>query len=234
MPDDRFADLDARTRAGERLADLDEREPAPPEPPRRRPSYMWVVGVAAVILIAVVSLNTLDDPGEAARGPAVGEPMPRFAAPSARGPLDGDANVNQSGSDPAPGDTPACEVRLEGAIRSCDLDARPLVLTFIVPTAACAEFVDRVERLRPRFDGVNFVTVVSAPKERAVELVDEHGWEQPVVVDRNGVLLTRYRLNLCPNVVLVGKGGVVRDVKTADEEWTDAQLAAAVRRLGRG
>jgi hypothetical protein len=230
VPDDRFADLGSGARAGDRLAELDQSEPEPRhEPPRRRASYTWVVGVAAVILIAVVSLNTLDEPGEARGGPPAGQPIPRFAAPSAEANLDIEANVNQSRSDPAPGDTPACEVRVPGAIRSCDLTSKPLVLTFIVPTPECKEFVDRVERLRPRFPGVNFLAVVSGRREPAVEAAEERGWRQPVAIDQSGVVLTRYRLGLCPNVVFAYEGGIVRATKTQAHTWTDAELAAAIR-----
>jgi hypothetical protein len=231
VPDDRFADLGSGTSAGDRLADLDRDAPEqrPEPPPRRRGSYSWVVGVAAVILIAVVSLNTLDDPGEARAGPPVGEPIPRFAAPSAEADLDIDANVNQSRSDPAPGDTPACDVEVPGAIRSCDYTSKPLVLTFIVPTPACEEFVDRVERLRKGFPGVNFVTVVSGPRDQAVEAAADRGWEHPVAIDKSGVVLTRYRLGLCANVVFAYPGGEVRATQTRAQDWTDAQFEAAIR-----
>jgi hypothetical protein len=232
VPDDRFADLGGGTRAGDRLADLDEREPTP-QPPRRRASYTWVVGVAAVILIAVVALNTFDDPRQGRSGPPIGEPIPRFAAPAAGSGLEFDANVNQTASDPAPGDTPACDVSDEGALRSCDYTSKPLVLTLIVPTAECEDFVDRVERLRERHPRVNFVTVISGQPKEADKAVAKRGWGQPVALDRNGDILTRFRLGLCPNVIVASKGGIVRDVKTADEKWTDAQLSAAIERVER-
>jgi len=229
VPDDRFADLGSRKRAGERLADLDRGDPQPPPRPRRA-SYTWVVGVAAVILIAFVSLNTLDEPREGGSGPPVGKPIPQFAAPTAGSGLDFDANVNQSAADPAPGDTPACEVRDSGALRSCDYTSKPLMLTFIVPTAACEEFVDRVERLRARFPGVNFVTVISGQAKQSEEVVRDHAWKQPVALDRNGDVLTRYRFGLCVNVVLASRGGVVRETKTRAQSWSDAELRAAIER----
>ncbi|MEA2404370.1 MAG: hypothetical protein QOE08_1017, partial [Thermoleophilaceae bacterium] len=103
MPEDRFGDLGPRDeprppRAAERLAELDEREPES-RPPTRRPagrSYTWVVGVAAVILIAVVGINSLPHAGEGIRGPRAGSEIPAFAAPSATGPVDGDVNLKQS------------------------------------------------------------------------------------------------------------------------------------------
>lgn len=234
MPDDRFADLGSGTRAGERLADLDRDEPQRPQPPpRRRASYTWVVGVAAVILIVVASLNTLDEPREGRSGPPIGEPIPAFAAPAAGSDLDFDANVNESAEDPAPGETPACDVRDEGALRSCDFTSKPLVLTFIVPTPECEAFVDRVERLRPQFPNTNFVTVISGHAASAEEVVREHTWRQPIALDRNGDILTRYRFGLCANVVFASRGGIVRETKTRAQSWSDAELRAAIERTAK-
>jgi hypothetical protein len=231
VPDDRFADLGGGTSAGDRLADLDRREPEPrPEPPRRRGRYTWVVGVAAVIAIGVVLINSTSHEGRGTDGPPVGKPLPRFAAPAVDGPLDGDPNINQSASDPSPGNTAACDVRLPGAVRSCDFTSKPVVLTVIAPTGECEDFVDRVERLRARFRGVNFLTEMSASnKDKAARIAGEHGWRQPVVVDRNGAVLTLYRISFCATVVFAYRGGVVRATKTSAQKWTDAQLAAAVR-----
>jgi hypothetical protein len=231
VPDsgDRFADLSA----GERLAELDEREPEKrAEPPRRRGRYTWVVGVAAVIAIAVVALNSLPHAARGSSGPKVGKPLPRFAAPDARTGAGLDPNINQDADDPAPGDTPACEVPRKGAVRSCDYTSKPLVLTFIAPTSSCERYLDGVEQLRARFPDVNFVAVLSASNEGdAAKLVKQHGWAEPVALDRNGSLLTLYRVSFCPTVVLAGRGGVVRKIKEPEQKWSDARLAAEIRRL---
>jgi hypothetical protein len=227
VPDDRFGDL----RAGERLAELDRHdEDARPQPPRRRGRFTWVVGVAAVIAIAVVALNSLPNPGRGTDGPEVGKPLPRFAAPNAAVAADFDPNINQDASDPAPGKTPACDV--PGAVRICDYTSKPLVITFIAPTGACESFLDRVERMRARFPGVNFVAVLSATDEKAgEELVRERGWKQPVALDRNGSILTLYRVSFCPTVVLASKGGIVRNIEEPEKKLSDAELAAAIRRV---
>jgi hypothetical protein len=231
--DDRFADLGSGTRAGDKLADLDRTEPEerqrPTQPPRRG-KYTWVVGVAAVIAIAVVTINSGTNPARGSDGPPNGKPLPRWAAPDARSGADLDPNLNQNASDPAPGKTPACEVPPEGAIRSCDYTSKPLVLSFIAPTSACEGFVDRIESLRSRFPGVNFVTVLTASDEDdAAKLVEEHGWEQPVALDRNGTVLTRYRISFCPTVVFAYEGGTVRATKTEANKLSDATLAAEIR-----
>src|SRR5262249_37458226 len=153
--------------------------------------------------------------------------IPRFAAPAALGPLDGDPNVKQSPNDKgAANKTPACDVRLPGALRICDYESKPLVLTFIVPGAGkCEGFLDRVQRLRPRFRGVNFVAVVSgAQKGRVDSLVRDHGWTFPVAVDRNLAVFNTYRVALCATVVFALPGGTVHQVKVEAQNWNDTQL----------
>ncbi|HEY0517066.1 MAG TPA: hypothetical protein VGD00_08100, partial [Solirubrobacteraceae bacterium] len=72
MPEDRFGDLgEPRPSAGERLADLERTDPERPSAPRRREpgrSYMWVVGVAGVIAIAVAGINSLGNAGGGSNG----------------------------------------------------------------------------------------------------------------------------------------------------------------------
>jgi peroxiredoxin len=236
VPEDRFGDLGG-TSAGERLADLDRTDPEQPprrEQRRREPgrSYMWVVGVAGVIAIAVVAINSLGNAGRGIEGPTVGQPIPKFAAPSATGNLKGDPNVKQSKNDDgAPNDTPACEVRLPGALRSCDYTSKPLVLTFIVPGAKdCEAFLDRLQRVKARYPGVNFLGVVSGTGEdRVRKLVADHGWTFPVAIDRNLAVFNTYRVSLCATSVFAYSGGIVRSSKVEAQQYTDAQLNAAIR-----
>jgi hypothetical protein len=237
-PDDRFGDLgEPRPSAGERFADLDRTDPERPSGPRRREpgrSYMWVVGVAGVIAIAVAGINSLGNAGGGSNGPQIGKPIPKFAAPSATGNLKGDPNVKQSKDDSgAPNKTPACEVRLSGALRSCDYTSKPLVVTFIVPGAKdCEGFVDRLQRLRPRYPGVNFLTVVSGAKEdRVKSLVADHHWTFPVAVDRNLAVFNTYRVSLCATSVFASRGGIVRNTKVEAQKYTDAELNTAIRAI---
>lgn len=224
--DDRFADL----RAGDRLADLDRQEPEPEPPPRRRGRYTWVVGVAAVIAIVVVAINSLPNPARGSDGPQVGEPIPHFAAPDARVPADFDPNINQSASDPAEGDTPACDVPGENVVRSCDHTDKPLLITFIAPTAECEAYLDRVDRLAQRFPGVNFLAVLSAAdEEKGAEILAERGWRQPVALDRNGAILTLYRVSFCPTTVFAREGGIVRSTST--KTLSDADLVRKIKAL---
>lgn len=252
MPEDRFGDLGeprppepetetepkrAGTRAGDRFADLDRTHPEEPrarQPRRLEPgrSYMWVVGVAGVIAIAVVAINSLPNAGRGSSGPIAGKPLPKFAAPSATGPLDGDPNVKQSRDDlGTPNKTPACDVREAGALRSCDYTSKPLVVTFIVPGAKdCEAYLDRLQIVKARYPGVNFVAVVSGTgKDRVRRLVADHGWTFPVAVDQNLAVFNTYRISLCATSVFAYRGGIVRGSKVEAQRFTDTELNAAIR-----
>src|SRR3954471_6655244 len=229
VPADRFPDLGSGTRAGEKLADLDRREPERrPEPPRPRGRYTWVVGVAFVILIAIVMLNTIEHENAASSGPINGKPLPHFAAPAVLSSLDGDPNIKQGpGDDSVANHTPACEVHNDGALRSCDYTNKPLVITMIVPTSDCEGYLDRVDRMRRRFPGVNFLAIISGPRDKARESARSHTWRQPIMSDDNGALLSLlHGPPYCATSVFAYRGGVVRSTKTSAQKWSDRQLAA--------
>jgi hypothetical protein len=232
VSEDRFGDL-GTPRAAEQLAELDEREARPPQPPRR-PSgrYVWVVGVAAVIAIAVAGINSLGNAGGGINGLPPGTRLPKFAAPSATGPLDGDANVKQSAGDQGTNnETAACDVELEGAIRSCDYTSKPFVLTFIVPGAKdCEGFLDRLQRVYRSYPRVNFMAVLSgAKKGEAGSLVRKHGWTFPVVFDRNLALFNTFRVSVCATSVFAYRDGTVRRSVVETQHLSDSQLATEIR-----
>jgi hypothetical protein len=240
VPEDRFGDLgpgrDTPPSAAEKLADLDAREPESAEPPpSRRPagrSYTWVVGVAAVILIAVVGINSLPHAGEGIRGPHVGSELPAFAAPSATGPLEGDVNLKQGPDDKRfRNKTAACDVHVPGVVNICDLRARgPVVVAFIgVPGAKkCEAQLDRIDRIAREFRGVSFVGVASGRDKKTIaRLVKRRGWRLPVAVDQRGDLFTLYRAAICPTIVFAHRGGQVS--ASTIRPLTDARFRQLVR-----
>jgi peroxiredoxin len=238
VPEDRFGDLGGPregTRAGDKLADLDRREPEPDAgpPAPRRPSgrYVWVVGVAAVIAISVAGINSLGNAGGGSNGPTPGEPLPKFAAPTPDGTLDGDANVKQSADDQGvQNKVAACDVPPEGALRLCDYLGKPMVITFIVPGApGCEAFLDRIQRAQARYPRVRFLVVVSGKDRPTVKkLVDRHGWTFPVGVDPNLAVFNTYRISLCATAVFAYRDGTVRDSVVKAQDLTDAELATEI------
>jgi hypothetical protein len=242
VPDDRFGDLgpsDDRSTA-ERLQELDElaaeeerqSKPAGP-PPRPAGRYMWVVGVAFVIVIAIAGINALRHSGGGLRGPRVGETLPAFAAPLATGQLNGDANVKQTTAQSnRAGAELACQVDLPGSINSCTLSRKPLVLSVIVPgVAKCENQLDLFQRLAPRYPSAQFAAVVSGKKRPEVAaLVKRHGWTFPVAVDPDLAVFNLYRVAICPTTVFAKPGGTV--AFSTIRPLTESQVTNELRAIG--
>jgi peroxiredoxin len=238
VAEDRFGDLGGdeprKPSAAERLAAGDaaelaaERKLEQSKAPRPSSAYSWVIGIVFLMAVAVAGVNALRSNGPGALGPRTGHQLPVFAAPLATGPLDGDANVKERKSQP--GHTFACDVHEAGAVNVCDLRRKPVVMTFMFTRLAdCAPQLDRVERVRREFPGVNFVAVVIRQKKAAAaKLVRSHGWGFPVLLDRDGQVSNIYGIGGCPTTIFARKGGRVRATRLG--KLTEAQLRAEVRR----
>jgi hypothetical protein len=236
VPEDRFGDLGADQRgAAERLAELDELDAAaeraaqPGPPPRPRGRYMWVVGVAFVIVVAVAGLNAVRHSGGGLRGPAVGSTLPEFAAALASGSSDDAANIRQR---PAGGKPSACQVSVPGSITSCALSAKPLVLSVIVPgVTKCEQQLDLYQRLAGRFPGAQFAAVVSGKERPAVAtLARRHGWTFPVAVDPDLRVFNMLHVAICPTTAFVARGGRVS--YTTIRPLGAGQIAQRLRAIG--
>lgn len=202
-----------------------EREEKSPGPPRPAGRYTWVVGVAALIVVIVVAINSLPNAGRGYRGPKEGNQMPLFAAPDVRGDLDGDANIKQdAGDDDAGNDTPACAVELDDVITACDLfEAKPLVLALSVPSSDCEDQLKAMERLSRDRTDVQFAAVVSGrPKAKVEEVVKRNGVTFPVMVDRDLAVFNLYRVAYCSTAV-VDRGGTMREFR-ANKPLTEDEL----------
>jgi hypothetical protein len=233
-PDERDPD---RRSAGEKLAELDERDPEPdhpsrrpPEPPRPSGRYMWVVGVAAFVLLVVVLVHQLrTGSGAFIRGPEVGKPLPEFAAPTVDGP-DRDANIvpRSQGSKAHP----ACEVTVPGSLNICSQENKPVVVSFLFLRGAnCKPQFDRIDRAYQRFGrDVNFVGVFfERDRAKVRDAVKKHRWRFPIVVDRDGAITNLYAVGGCPTTVFANKGGTVRLTRTGNLD--DSQLARLIQGL---
>ena len=202
-----------------------EREEKAPGPPQPRGRYTWVVGIAALIVIIVVAFNSLPNAGRGYRGPKEGKQLPLWAAPDARGELDGDANVKQGSSDDDTGnDTPACDVELDDVITVCDLFAeKPLVLALSVPSADCEDQLEAMERLSGERTDLQFAAVVSGrSKDKVREVIERTGVTFPVAVDRDLAVFNLYRVAYCSTAV-TAKGGVLREFR-ANKPLSEAAL----------
>jgi hypothetical protein len=190
--------------------------------------YVVAVGVLFLAVIVFVSVNTVS---HKPIGLAPGDQAPRFAAPSATGTIDKDANV-----DPRK----ACGVRGPGVIRICDYFDRPLVLTawFSRCGGHCEPQLDRIQRIRSRFPGVAFVGLdVRDSLDKARRKVAEQGWTFPMALDRDGAVSGLYGVVVGPTTFFIyprnrpGRSGVLRDVvrHELDARALTAQIEALVR-----
>lgn len=246
--EDRFGDLGARPgrdedgpSAAERLEEEDRLRPEPDMPPKRpevpRPAnkYAWAVGIVMLMGISVLLFTTaLPNIGAGVSGPPRGEALPDFAAPSATGNLEGDANVLQSRTDTQKGVPPACEVRGDDVVNICDLRKRPVLLTFIFDRGAdCNPQIDRVQRVSDEFPGVSFVTVFFTDEERAeiAALVRRRGWTMPVAIDADGAVANLYNVGGCPTTVVARAGGEV--VAKRRRNLTEDELRGLLGKIAR-
>lgn len=251
MPEDRFGDLgpgasespsakepEPKHSAAERLSELDAKRPETERPsgppPSARPGsrYAWVVGVAAAIVIVAVAINSLPNTGRGFRGPEPGAALPAFAAPSATGDSDEDANVRQEGpgGTSLEGSIPACDVEAPEVVNLCDLRDKPLVVTLLVP--GCEDQLDRVESVSRSFPNVNFVGVISGKSRAEVaEIVAAHDWSFPVAADPDLAVFNLYRAGDCPTTTFAYPGGEVRDTRLGTLEVRE--LAAEIREVMR-
>jgi thiol-disulfide isomerase/thioredoxin len=188
----------------------------------RRPGVL--VGVIALAVLAYILVNTLRTEGPGSRGLSAGSRMPAFAVPLALSALDGDANVSAR----------ACSVRGPDILNSCQLTERgPVVLGFFAePSARCDDEIDRLDRLRSRFPGVQFAAVaIRGSRDALRRRVRDRGWRLPVGYDRDGAVANAYAVAVCPTITLARRGGeVLRTVLGSQDE---GRLAAEIGELGR-
>jgi len=202
---------------------------ARPEDVRRavRP-YAVAIGIIFLIVIVFVSVNTINN---RPIGLQAGDPAPRFAAPSATGTINRDANVNPK---------KACGVHGKDVVNICDYFDRPLVLTawFSKCGGHCVPQLDRVQQILRRFPGVAFVGLdVRDSLEKARGVVLKNGWTFPMALDRDGAVSALYGVVVGPTTYFIypsdrpGRAGVLRESVRAelDEATLRRHVEALVR-----
>ena len=240
MAEDRFGDLrrdgaEPQRSAADLLAAGDDAEVAAErkleqrKAPKPSSAYSWVVGIAFLILIVVVGLNSLPNAGEGIKGPKPGTVIPSFAAPLAAGAVNADVNIKANTKQP--GRTLACEVHLASALNGCELRKHPSVIVFAGTRGAnCLPGLDRVERVRASFPQVRFAGIlIRMGHDQAAKTVRDRGWGFPVAYDRDGQLTNIYGIGVCPTTVFARRGGKV--VATKLGTLTEAELRAELRRI---
>jgi hypothetical protein len=216
-------------------------EPPPartPPPARGRhnaPSrYVWVVGAAALVLVVVLIVATLQQgTGRGARGVPTGDVMPPFAVPLALSRLEGDANLATGSGQGEAGAVPACSVRGPRVLNGCALRQRgPVVLAFFTTRGRdCVAQLDALQRVRNQVPAtVQFAAIaIRGARDDIRRLIREHRWSFPIGYDHDGALANAYHVQVCPQLTFARRGG--RVAETTFGALGDAELAAKARRL---
>ena len=194
--------------------------PGRPRPPAGASRYTWIVGVAAVLALAYITLNTLGTDAPGSRGVPKGEKLPPFAVPLALSNLEGDAQV-----DPAK----ACKVRGPRVLNSCQLAARgPVAIAFFATKSdRCERQIDVVERVRRRFPDIGFAAVsVRGNRAEVRRQVRRRGWGMPVGYDHAGAVTNAYAVAICPTITFAARSG-----KVVSTSFSLLGEAALVKRL---
>jgi hypothetical protein len=211
---------------------------------RPEPRYGRYVGLLALVILVLITINTIATKPNGARGIEPGHTIPPFAAPLALGTLSGDVNVATHADEGAAGRIPACSVREPGALNVCELyRGRPLVLALFVDAGSCPDVLGEMQTLAGAFPAVSFAAVAIKGERRSLlALMRKHRLRSVRVgFDRDGVLASLYKVASCPQVSFVLPGGVVQSPALLD---TPSPLtlrtrvaalvaAAAARKTGR-
>ena len=136
----------------------DDREREAAEARRAARPYSIAVGIVFLGVIVFAGINARAKQRRGRAGPGEGRRIPLFAAPTATGTLDGDANIDQGEVVDGKRRGSACQVKgsRDDVLRICDYFDRPLVIVawFKRGCGTCQPQLDAVERVRRRFPGV--------------------------------------------------------------------------------
>jgi hypothetical protein len=200
------------------------------------PRYGRYVGLLALVILVLITVNTVLTKPNGARGIEPGHAIPPFAAPLALGTLKGDVNVATYANEGSAGRTPACAVRGPGVLNVCELYRdRPLVLALFVDASSCPDVLGDMQALAGSFPAVSFAAVaIKGERKPLLALMRKRGLRSVrVAFDRDGILAGLYKVASCPQVSFVLPGGAVQSPALLDTPSLQtlrarvAELAAA-------
>lgn len=171
----------------------------------------WV-GVLALAILVLITLNTILTKPNGATGVSEGTRLPAFALPLVTGNLLGDANVAKHADEGANGKRSACSVRGPRILNVCELyEEGPVVLALFVDTGGCQRILDDMRALGRAYPGVRFAAVsIKGDRAGLRKLVYRDRLSFPVGIDEGGTLAGLYKLASCPQITLAYPGGVVQ------------------------
>jgi len=194
--------------------------------------YGWFVGLVALLLFALITVNTIETTPNGSSGIAPGHTIPSFAVPLALSSLQGDANVATRAHQGAAGNVPACSIHSAEVLNVCAMyDRGPLVLVLFVNGGSCPDVLDELERLAPSFPGLQIAAVeIRGSRSALRSLVRRRGLTFPVGYDDDGILVSLYKDTSCPQITFTYPGGTVAEPALLHQP-TYATLRARVDEL---
>ena len=180
--------------------------------PRRVPRYGGYAGLLAVLILVLITINTIVTKPNGVRGLTPGEQMPPFAVPLALGDLRGDADTATRADQGAAGRVPACQERGPQILNVCQLyEGAPVVLALFVDGGSCPAVLSDMQALSGSFPGVRFAAVaIKNGRAQIRRLIRSHALTLPVGLDGDGALAALYKVATCPQVTFAYPGGEVQ------------------------
>jgi hypothetical protein len=203
------------------------------EYPRR---YSRYVGVLALAILVLITINTLLTKPNGAKGIEPGHRVPPFAVPLAAGALNGAADVATHADAGAAGRVPACAERGPGILNICELYERgPVVLALFVDAGSCPAVLSDMQALASAFPNVGFAAVaIKGERKALLALMRKRALTRVQVgFDEEGALMGLYKMASCPQVSFVRPGGIVQSPALLSTP-SRATLRARVRALVAG
>lgn len=193
-------------------SERDERPGADADPKVEGPRYGRYVGLLGILILALITINTISTKPNGDTGVPPGRHAPPFAVPLALGTLPGDANVATANDLGAAGRVPACTVRGSQVLNMCQLyEQGPVVLALFVAGQSCPDVLSDMQSLVASFPQVRFAAVaIKSTRASVRRLVAKLHLTFPVGLDPDGALAALYELATCPQVSFVEKGGVIQ------------------------
>jgi hypothetical protein len=186
-------------------------EPSGPRP-RTTPRYGGIVGAVALVILVLITINTLVTKPNGVKGLGPGEQLPPFAVPLALGSLSGDADTARHADEGSAGRVPSCQERGTQILNVCQLYERaPLMLALFVDGGSCPDVLSDMQALAPSFPGVRFAAVaIKGNRAKVRKLIRSRGLTLPVGLDSDGALAALYKVATCPQLTFAYPGGEVQ------------------------
>jgi hypothetical protein len=181
-------------------------------PKRATPRYGGYVGLLVILILVLITINTIVTKPNGVKGLAPGEHLPPFAVPLALGSLNGDADTATHANDGAAGRVAACQERGSQILNICELyEGAPVVLTLFVDGGSCPDVLGDEQQLASSFPGVRFAAIaIKGGRSQVRRLIHSRGLQMPVGLDNDGALAALYKVGTCPQVTFAYPGGEVQ------------------------